>query len=207
MISKIYMRNYSYIYESAQIENFERQILSGYLTEAKLIEMYENNELSEQQIAVAEGFYDRFRARKDELVGAFKGAGQKLKGKAQETAGNVVNRAGEYAAKGVEAVGGTIDPSKNKLTQYGNNLSQQGQQNQQQGQQAGQVAKFQSYITNSVNTIANDLQSLGMAVKDKNAFIKELTGVLNRNLVNMQYSGQKRGAGGRLGAGQYNYKA
>jgi hypothetical protein len=57
MISKIYMRNYSYIYESAQIENFERQILSGYLTEAKLIEMYENNELSEKQIKVVEELF------------------------------------------------------------------------------------------------------------------------------------------------------
>jgi hypothetical protein len=49
------MRNYSYIYESAQLETFERQILSGHLTEAKLIEMYENNQLSEQQIQIAEG--------------------------------------------------------------------------------------------------------------------------------------------------------
>jgi hypothetical protein len=83
---------------------------------------------------------------------------------------------------------------KNKITQYGNDLSQRGQQNQQQGQQAGQVAKFQSYITNSVNTIANDLQSLGMAVKDKNSFMKELTAVLTRNLVNMPNSNQSAGA-------------
>jgi hypothetical protein len=188
------MRNYSYIYESAQIENFERQILSGYLTEAKLIEMYENNELSEQQIAIAEGLFDRFRARGSQALGAIKGAGQQLQGKVQQAAGNVVNRAGNLAAKGVEAVGGTIDPSKNKLTQYGNNLSQQGQQNQQQGQQAGQVAKFQSYVKNSVNTIANDLQSLGMAVKDRNSFMKELTDVLTRNLVNMPNSNQSAGA-------------
>lgn len=205
MISKIYMRNYSYIYESAQIENFERQILSGHLTEAKLIEMYENNELSNQQIEIVEGLFDRFKARGAQALGAVKGAGQQLKGTAQQAAGNVAQRAGNLAAKGVEAVGGTIDPSKNKLSQYGNNLSQQGQQNQQAGQQAGQIAKFQSYITNSVNTIASDLESLGMAVKDKNAFMKELTGVLNRNLVNMQYGGQNRGAGGKLGSGKYNY--
>ena len=201
------MRNYSYIYESAQIENFEKQILSGYLTEAKLIEMYENNELSEQQIAVAEGLFDRLRARGSQAVGAVKGGMQQLKGGVQQAAGNVVQKAGDYAARGVEAIGGNIDPSKNKLTQYGSDLAQKGQQNQQAGQQAGQVAKFQSYITNSVNTIANDLESLGMAVKDKNAFMKELTAVLNRNLVNMQYSGQNKGAGGRFGAGQYNYTA
>lgn len=51
------MHNYSYIYESAQLENFERQILSGHLTEAKLIEMYESNQLSEQQIQIAEGIF------------------------------------------------------------------------------------------------------------------------------------------------------
>jgi hypothetical protein len=190
------MRNYNYIYESAQNENFERQILSGYLTEAKLIEMYENNELSNQQIAIAEAFFDRLKARGSQALGAIKGAGQQLKGTAQQAAGNFVQKAGNLAAKGVQAVGGNIDPSQNKLAQYGNNLAQQGQQNIQQGQQSGQTAKFQSYIKNSVNSIANDLASLGMAVKDKNALIADLTKALNKNLVNMQYSPK---------AGQYNY--
>jgi hypothetical protein len=183
------MRNYNYIYESAQNENFERQILSGYLTEAKLIEMYENNELSNQQIAIAEAFFDRLKARGSQALGAIRGAGQQLKGTAQQAAGNFAQKAGNLAAKGVQAVGGNIDPSQNKLAQYGNNLAQQ-------GQQSGQTAKFQSYIKNSVNSIVNDLASLGMAVKDKNALIADLTKALNKNLVNMQYNNTSR---------QYNY--
>lgn len=48
------MRNYNYLYESSMQDNFERQILSGYLTEAKLKVMIENNQLNEQQLKVVE---------------------------------------------------------------------------------------------------------------------------------------------------------
>lgn len=96
MISKIYMRNYSYIYESAQIENFERQILSGHLTEAKLIEMYENNELSEHQIKVVQELFGGLGN-----IGRAVGSGLKSAGQA---VGQKVGQLGNAAVAGANQV-------------------------------------------------------------------------------------------------------
>ena len=56
------MRNYNYLYESSMQDNFERQILSGYLTEAKLKVMIENNQLTEQQLKVVEELVQQMEA-------------------------------------------------------------------------------------------------------------------------------------------------
>lgn len=94
------MRNYSYIYESAQIENFERQILSGHLTEAKLIEMYENNQLSEQQIKVVEELFGGLGNIGRAIGGGLKSAGQAVGQKARQV--------GSAAAAGAKQVGQNV---------------------------------------------------------------------------------------------------
>jgi len=76
------MNNYNYLYESAQLENFERQILSGYLTQTKLKTLIESNQLSEQQLAVVEELFPSLRNLKTAAKGAMtglKGAYQKGK--------------------------------------------------------------------------------------------------------------------------------
>lgn len=94
------MRNYSYIYESAQIENFERQILSGHLTEAKLIEMYENNQLSEQQIQIAQEAFGGLKG----LMGAAKSG----LGKAATGIANTAKGAYNTAAAGAKQFGQNV---------------------------------------------------------------------------------------------------
>lgn len=76
------MRNHNYIYESALQDNFERQILSGYLTEAKLKVMIENNQLSEQQLKIVQELHPALGGLKNVAQGAvqgLKGAYQKGK--------------------------------------------------------------------------------------------------------------------------------
>ena len=76
------MRNYSYIYESAMQDNFERQILSGYLTEEKVKELVENNQLNEDQMKVVEELFPALGGLKNVAKGAMsgiKGAYQKGK--------------------------------------------------------------------------------------------------------------------------------
>lgn len=76
------MHNYSYIYESAQLENFQRQILSGHLTEAKVKELMENNQLDEQQLRVVEELFPSLGGLQNVAKGAMsglKGAYQKGK--------------------------------------------------------------------------------------------------------------------------------
>lgn len=94
------MRNYSYIYESAQLENFERQILSGHLSEAKLIEMYENNQLSDQQIKVVQELFGGLGNIGRAGVGAI---GSGLKGISNQ-AGKIKNA----AAAGITQAGQNI---------------------------------------------------------------------------------------------------
>ena len=94
------MRNYSYIYESAQLENFERQILSGYLTEAKLIEMYENNQLSEEQEKVVEELFGGLGNIGRAIGGGLKSAGQAV--------GNQARKVGNAAAAGAKQIGQNV---------------------------------------------------------------------------------------------------
>jgi hypothetical protein len=76
------MNNYNYLYESAMQDNFERQILSGFLTEAKVKELIENNQLNEQQLKVVEELFPSLGGLKNVAKGAMsglKGAYQKGK--------------------------------------------------------------------------------------------------------------------------------
>lgn len=76
------MNNYNYLYESAMQDNFERQILSGFLTEAKVKELIENNQLNEQQMKVVEELFPALSGLKNVAKGAMsglKGAYQKGK--------------------------------------------------------------------------------------------------------------------------------
>lgn len=148
---------------------------------------------------IEEGLFDRLKARGAQAVGAVKGAGQQIAGGAKQLAGQAVSKAGGYAQKGVEAVGGSVDPSKNKLTQYGAGLEKAGKKQIGAGQRAGEEAKYRSYISNTVQTLINDLTKLGMAVNDEAALSKELTDVITRNLKQVTKSGQLRTAAGTMG--------
>lgn len=137
-----------------------------------------------------EGLFDRLKARGAQAIGAVKGAGQQIAGGAKQLAGQAVSKAGDYAQKGVEAVGGSVDPSKNKLTQYGAGLQKTGKKQIGAGQRAGEEAKYRSYISNTVQTLINDLSKLGMDVNDEAALSKELTDVIAKNLKYVTKSGQ-----------------
>ena len=67
------MNNYNYLYESALQDNFERQILSGYLTEAKVKELIKNNQLNEQQMRVVEELFPSLGGLKNVAKGAISG--------------------------------------------------------------------------------------------------------------------------------------
>lgn len=87
------MRNYNYLYESSMQDNFERQILSGYLTEAKLKVMIENNQLTEQQLKVVEELVPALSGLKNVAKGAVQG----LKGAYQK--GKELYQQGRQAAE------------------------------------------------------------------------------------------------------------
>lgn len=134
MISKIYMRNYSYIYESAQNENFERQILSGHLTETKLIEMYENNELSDQQIKVVQELFGGLSN-----IGRAVGSGLKSAGQA---VGQKVGQVGNAAVAGAKQVGQNVA-----------DMYKTGEQERLAGQQVQTLAKLLTQIQQVIATV------------------------------------------------------
>lgn len=134
MISKIYMRNYSYIYESAQIENFERQILSGYLTEAKLIEMYENNELSEHQIKVVQELFGGLGNIGRAIGSGLKSAGQAI--------GQKAGQVGNAAVAGAKQVGQNVS-----------DMYKTGEQERLANQQVQSLAKLLTQIQQVIATV------------------------------------------------------
>lgn len=138
--------------------------------------------LAEAYDIVQEGLVDRWKARGAQAVGTIRGAGQQLAGKAQQAAGGLISKAGKYAAQGVEAVGGTLDPSKNRLAQAGERMEITGADKLSAGKRAGTEAKYESYIKNSAETIANDLDKLGMPVFDKNELISDIMSAISKNL-------------------------
>lgn len=105
------------------MEHFERQLLSGHITESRLIEMIENNELSQQQLAVVE-----------ELFGGLRNIGSAL-GRGLANAGrgvaNTVGQAGRSAASAVGQAGRNV----------ANTVGQAGQAVKQGAQQAGRNVK------------------------------------------------------------------
>lgn len=105
------------------MEHFERQLLSGYITESRLVEMIENNELSQQQLAVVE-----------ELFGGLRNIGSAL-GRGVANAGrsvaNTVGQAGRSAASAVGQAGRNV----------ANVAGQAGQAVKQGAQQVGQNVK------------------------------------------------------------------
>ena len=128
------MRNYSYIYESAQIENFERQILSGHLTESKLIEMYENNELSEHQIKVVQELFGGLGN-----IGRAIGSGLKSAGQA---VGQKVGQVGSAAAAGAKQVGQNVS-----------NMYKTGEQERLSNQQVQTLANLLTQIQKVISTV------------------------------------------------------
>lgn len=106
----------------------------------------------EKEQLIAEGIYDRIKA---------KGAG--LLGKGQQAVGGLVNKAGNYLQNAAQNVGATIDPSQNKVSQYGQNLQQQGAN-----------AKVNSYKNSAIANLVNDFQKLGINIADVNKFKTDL---------------------------------
>ena len=144
---------------------------------------------AEYDVLIAEGFFDRLKARGAQALGTAKGTAkgtvQQAKGAVQNVAGNAVNAVGNGMNRVGTAAGLMDNPGGNKIAQYGRNLQAKGQQNVQQGGQQGTESKYQSYIANSVSTIVNDLAKLGMEVKDPAQLSKDLNMALRRNLVGM----------------------
>lgn len=117
------MSNYQYLYESAQLEHFERQLLSGHITESRLIEMIENNELSPQQLEIVQ-----------ELFGGLRNIGSAIGRGVANVGRGVANAAGNAGRSAVNAVG-------NAGRSAANAVGQAGQAVKQGAQQAGQNVK------------------------------------------------------------------
>lgn len=101
------MSNYSYIYESANLEGFERQILSGYLTQEKLVEMMENNQLSESELKVVEELFGGLRNLGRAAGNAVGNAGRAV-GNAVNTGAQKVANTGKAVAAGAKQVGQNV---------------------------------------------------------------------------------------------------
>lgn len=65
--------HYQNIYEQADIESFERQILSGYVTRQTVQELVENNQLNEAQLKVVEELFPSMGGLKNVAKGAVSG--------------------------------------------------------------------------------------------------------------------------------------
>jgi cell division septum initiation protein DivIVA len=128
------MSKYQYLYESAQLEHFERQLLSGYITESRLVEMIENNELSQQQLAVVEELFGGLRNIGSALGRGVANAGRSVAntvGQAGRSVANTVGQAGRSAASAVGQAGRNV----------ANVAGQAGQAVKQGAQQVGQNVK------------------------------------------------------------------
>lgn len=197
--------NYSVIYEQSQYENFERQILSGYITESKIEEMYENGELDARQVAIAEGLFDKFKAR---LSGAASGA---------KAAASNIGQIGRAAGNATMGNQPNLNNLRNVKDEYASSKG------------ANLVGTYNKRIVNSLNQYISDLQDIGLLTPDVEAYIsnvaKQIQGIgmerpsPNRNNpVSSQQSGgpsqgggnqtnwnrppQPRGPGGKFGARQ-----
>ena len=62
--------SYQYLYEQSHRENFERQIIGGYLNESKIQTLINEDKLSEDQISIAEGLLGRTFDRAKGFLGS-----------------------------------------------------------------------------------------------------------------------------------------
>lgn len=166
----------TYIYEQAQLEKFEREILSGFLTESKLMEMYDKGELSEAEIAIAEGFFDRLKARGAQALGAVRGLGQRVAGGVNRAVGQAQYGAGSTLAK---YAGG--DKSKSPLVQKGLERQRAAKAQIQQGKETASNQKYVSYVNNTVNTLVNDLKKLNIPITNESQLINDLYTAITNN--------------------------
>ena len=158
--------------------------------------------LAEAYQSIEEGFLDRLKARKDQAVGAFKGAGKRIKGAAKELAGDVLSKTAEL---GGQALG--VDASKGGLAKKGAEWTKGGKEEAAAGRRSGQEAKYKSYINNSAKTIANDLKKLGMDLEvTEDEFIQELIDTITDNLKNVEDVEVKGTRDGPLAQYQTRYK-
>jgi hypothetical protein len=153
------MSNYSYIYESAQIENFERQILSGYLTQTKLKTLIESNQLSEQQLAVVEELFPSLRNLKTAAKGAMTG----LKGAYQ---------------KGKEFV------QKNRP--QSNPQSQDQPQDQPQSIEQSQATKWKEIDNTINNSLLLQKMETFRTLFPQDRFVNDATAYFNKVLLELQ---------------------
>jgi hypothetical protein len=173
---------YSYIYEGYLNEGFERSIMSGHLTEAKVTEMYYNGELSDSQKLVAEGFFDRPKSKAVGAVGSVKGAANQGMGALQQMAGNrQVNNVNKKMQE-FDDYGYSPDPNKpNNAMNRATATQQQGADRIAAGKTQGYNAKYTSYMNSAAGSIVNDLKKLGIAVADPQQLLQDLNGVLARH--------------------------
>lgn len=134
------MSNYQYLYESAQMEHFERQLLSGYITESRLIEMIENNELSQQQLAVVEELFGGLRNIGSALGRGLANAGRGVANTVGQ-AGQAVGQAGRNAASAVGQAGRNVANVAGQAGQAVKLGAQQVGQNVKNMYQAGEAER------------------------------------------------------------------
>lgn len=152
--------NYGYIYESAQMENFEKQILSGYITKDKLEYMIENNQLTSEQLKVVEELAP--------VLGGLKNLGKAalggLKGAYQQ---------GKQLAQGA--------------IQKGRDAYQQGVENQQQENFKKTQAKQWNVIDQTINNsqlFQKMEQFRKMFPQDK--FVNDISNYVNKAFLELQ---------------------
>jgi len=182
--------NYSYIYESAQLENFQKQIMSGYLTESKLLEMHENNQLTEQQKQIVQELFGG-------LSNIGRAIGSGISGAAQGAA-NVAKKGYNAAAAGAKQIGQNVS-----------NIYQTGEQARKA---AAQIATLQKLLTQVQQVIANAqqinpqiAQFIGKDPRLSNLIkqVNQIADTASRSATAAQQGGFTKGAGSAMQQG-YN---
>lgn len=109
-----------------------------------------------------EGIVDRMKTKKSQLGGAISGVGKKAKGYARKGLGSAVKFAGSR--------------------EIGQAIKNTGDSDIADGRISATLAKYNSYVSNAVKNIKNDLQKLNMPLLDEEAFSKDLASVIENHL-------------------------
>lgn len=150
-------KNYSYIYETAQYEQFERSILGGYLTKKTILEMIDRNELDSRQIAIAEGLFGDLKAR---ATGAF-GAGKAA-----------LSNAGQVAGAGMNAITKGQQPGKMQL--------QDPRQAYKTGAGNSLINGYNKKLTDTLNSYVASMRKLNVSSPEIEEIISGLTQQLSQ---------------------------
>lgn len=168
------MSNYNLIYEAANLENFERQILSGYLTKEKLVQMMENNQLSESELRVVEELFGGLRNLGRAAGSAVNAAGRAV-GNAVNTGAQKVAGAGRAAGQQVANAGRAVAAGAGQMKQNVQNMYATGE--------AERVAQQQ---VQNLDKLLKQIQAIIAQVRQTNPQLANLIGK-DPKLSNLQF--------------------